>query len=442
MNRIWFGLIVGSVVSAAFSGRMAAVTAASIDSAKAAVTLAIGLIGVMAFWLGMMRIVQAGGFLHTIARWLRPLMVRLFPEVPADHPAMSAMIMNMASNMLGLGNAATPFGIKAMLELDSLNPQPGTATNAMVLFLAINTSNVALAPLGVIALRASLGSADAAGIWLPTLLATSFSTLVGILAAKLLQRLPVFAVQDAGAESEPRPQHAGHAERSDLAESPSEPALGTEHPTSAPGCAVAVLSLIAIGVGFVFFVGDGLVAGAALGSLLRNVVSTWLLPVLIVVMLGYGVAKRVAVYDAMIEGAQEGFQIAIRIIPFLVAIIVAAGMFRASGLLDALISVTDPVLSALGLPAAALPMAILRPLSGSGAYAIMAEIMQAEGPDSLVGYLVSTLQGSTETTFYVLAVYFGAIGVTRVRHALAAGLTADVAGVVGAVVAVNWLLVG
>ncbi len=439
MNWIWFGLIVGSVVTAAFSGRMADVTAASIDSAKAAVTLAIGLIGVMAFWLGMMRIVQAGGFLHTLARWLRPLMVWLFPEVPADHPAMSAMIMNMASNMLGLGNAATPFGIKAMLELDSLNPHPGTATNAMVLFLAINTSNVALAPLGVIALRASLGSEDAAGIWLPTLLATSFSTLVGILAAKLFQRLPVFAVQDAGAESEPTSQHAGHAEH---AETPSASALGTEQPTSGPGCAVAILSLIALGVGFVFFLGDGLAAGEALGALIRNAVSSWLLPVLIVVMLGYGVAKRVAVYDAMIEGAKEGFQIAIRIIPFLVAIIVAAGMFRASGLLDALISVTDPVLSALGFPAAALPMAILRPLSGSGAYAIMAEIMQAEGPDSLVGYLVSTLQGSTETTFYVLAVYFGAVGVTRVRHALAAGLTADVAGVVGAVVAVNWLLVG
>jgi len=445
MNWIWFGLIVGSVVSAAFSGRMADVTAASIDSAKAAVTLAIGLIGVMAFWLGMMRIVQAGGFLHTLARWLRPLMVRLFPEVPADHPAMSAMIMNMASNMLGLGNAATPFGIKAMLELDSLNPHPGTATNAMVLFLAINTSNVALAPLGVIALRASLGSDDAAGIWLPTLLATSFSTLVGILAAKLLQRLPMFAVQDARAESEPTSQHAEqaeHPEHPEHVEPPSASALGSEQPTSAPGCAVAVLSLIAIGLGFVFTLGDGLVAGAALGSLLRNDVSSWLLPVLIVVMLGYGVAKRVAVYDAMIEGAKEGFQIAIRIIPFLVAIIVAAGMFRASGLLDALISVTDPVLSAWGFPAEALPMAILRPLSGSGAYAIMAEIMQAEGPDSLVGYLVSTLQGSTETTFYVLAVYFGAIGVTRVRHALAAGLTADVAGVVGAVVAVNWLLVG
>ncbi len=433
MNWIWFGLIVGSVVIAAFSGKMAEVTAASIDSAKSAVTLAIGLVGVMAFWLGMLRIVQAGGFLHTLARWLRPLMVRLFPDVPDDHPALSAMIMNIASNMLGLGNAATPFGIKAMQELDSLNPHKGTATNAMVLFLAINTSNVALAPLGVIALRASIGSENAAGIWLPTFLATLFSTCVGILATKLFQGLPVFSPGD---------RTAGQAEDAPDVDLPEEARLGTEQPTSQPGCLLALLSVGALGVAFVLFLQAGLTAGQALGPLLRNAVSAWLLPVLIVVMLGYGLAKRVAVYDAMIDGAKEGFQVAIRIIPFLVAILVAAGMFRASGLLDVLIAGVQPMLSLVGFPAEALPMAILRPLSGSGAYAIMAEILQAEGPDSLVGYLVSTLQGSTETTFYVLAVYFGAVGVVRIRHALVAGLTADIAGVIGAVVAVRWLLTG
>ena len=433
MNWIWFGLIVGSVVTAAFSGKMAEVTAASIDSAKSAVTLAIGLVGVMAFWLGMLRIVQVGGFLHTLARWLRPLMLRLFPDVPTDHPALSAMIMNIASNMLGLGNAATPFGIKAMQELDSLNPHKGTATNAMVLFLAINTSNVALAPLGVIALRASLGSENAAGIWLSTLLATAFSTCVGILAAKLLQRLPVFSAGDRAAEQE---------ENTAEIALPDEQTLGAEQPTSRPGCLLALASVGAIGLAFLLFLQSGLSDGQTLGPLLRNAVSGWLLPVLIVVMLGYGMAKRVAVYDAMIEGAKEGFQVALRIIPFLVAILVAAGMFRASGLLDVIIAGVQPVLGLVGFPAEALPMAILRPLSGSGAYAIMAEIMQAEGPDSLVGYLVSTLQGSTETTFYVLAVYFGAVGVVRIRHALVAGLTADMAGVIGAVVAVQWLLVG
>ncbi len=433
MNWIWFGLIAGSVVTAAFTGKMAEVTAASIDSAKSAVTLAIGLVGVMAFWLGMLRIVQVGGFLHTLARWLRPLMVRLFPDVPADHPALSAMIMNIASNMLGLGNAATPFGIKAMQELDRLNPHKGTATNAMALFLAINTSNVALAPLGVIALRASIGSENAAGIWLPTLLATSFSTCVGILAAKLLQGLPVFRVGDQA------PEHGDDTSETAL---PDGATLGAERPTSRPGCWLAMASVGAIGLAFLLFLQAGLSGGRMLGPLLRNAISDWLLPVLIVLMLGYGIAKRVAVYDAMIEGAREGFQVALRIIPFLVAILVAAGMFRASGLLDVMIAGVQPVPGLIGFPAEALPMAILRPLSGSGAYAIMAEIMQAEGPDSLVGYLVSTLQGSTETTFYVLAVYFGAVGVVRIRHALVAGLTADTAGVIGAVVAVQWLLVG
>ena len=431
MNHIWLGLIVVSVVAAAFNGTMEAVTKASVDSAKSAVTLALGLVGVMAFWLGLMRVVQEGGLLHALARWLRPLMVRLFPDVPADHPAMSAMIMNMASNMLGLGNAATPFGIKAMQELDRLNLHKGVATNAMVLFLAINTSNVALAPLGVIALRASLGSTDAAGIWLTTLFATTVSTVVGITAAKLLQRVVPVGEGAVPDDTNATPQDV---------ELPDEETLGVDRATSASGCAVAILTTSALLLGFFFFVRDGLSSGLSSGSVFRDAASSWLLPVLITSMLLYGLAKRVAVYNAMITGAREGFQVAIRIIPFLVAIIVAAGMFRASGLLDALIGLTGPFLAVLGFPAEALPMAILRPLSGSGAYAIMAEIMQAEGPDSQVGYLVSTLQGSTETTFYVLAVYFGAVGVTRVRHALAAGLTADVAGVVGAVLAVNWLL--
>jgi spore maturation protein SpmA len=431
MNAIWTFLIVASVLTAAFNGNMAAVTTASIDSAKAAVTLAIGLIGVMAFWLGMMRIVQEGGLLHALARWLRPVMMRLFPEVPADHPAMSAMIMNMAANMLGLGNAATPFGIKAMIELNRLNPVPGVATNSMVLFLAINTSNVAIAPLGVIALRASLNSTNAAGIWIPTLLATSFSTLVAICATKLMQRMvrPVTAYQPAVAQ--PPAQASDEPDTQDL---------GAERETATWGCAGAIVLVAALAIGFAAFLRDGIRAGQSVEDLWRAAASGWLLPILIVVMLGYGMAKRVAIYDAMVSGAREGFQVAVRIIPYLVAIVVAAGMFRASGLLDLLIRAVGPVTAMFGFPAEALPMAILRPLSGSGAYAIMAEIMQVEGPDSRVGYLVSVLQGSSETTFYVLAVYFGAVAVTRVRHAVAAGLIADVAGVIGAVVAVNWLL--
>ncbi|MFQ5666693.1 MAG: nucleoside recognition domain-containing protein [Candidatus Binatia bacterium] len=433
MNAIWLALVLASVVAAAFMGTMDAVTTASIESAKSAVTLALGLIGVMAFWLGMMRIVQAGGLLHTLARWLQPVMVRLFPDVPNDHPAMSAMIMNIASNMLGLGNAATPFGIKAMIELNRLNPVNGVATNAMALFLAINTSNVSLAPLGVIALRASIGSHNAAGIWLPTLLATSLSTLVGILAAKLLERLypPTSAYAPSGAR-------AGHAD----IELPDDTTLGSEFPATRAGCTLAITTLAAISVGFILYLRHGIAGGEAFGDLFRQAASSWLLPLLIATMLLYGFAKGVAVYDAMIAGAKEGFEIAVRIIPFLVAIIVAVGMFRASGLLDLLVTAARPLTQMVGFPPEALPMALLRPLSGSGAYGVMAEIMKAEGPDSAVGYLVSTLQGSTETTFYVLAVYFGAVGVTRVRHALAAGLIADVAGVLGALLAVRWLLVG
>lgn len=431
MNYVWMALIVSAVLYGSFAGTMEAVSAASIESAKSAVDLAIGLVGVMAFWLGMMRIVREGGFLHTLARWVRPVMTRLFPDVPADHPAMSAMILNIAANMLGLANAATPFGIKAMMELNRLNPVPGVATNAMVLFLAINTSNVALAPLGVIGLRAAMGSTNPAGIWIPTLMATTFSTMVGIAAAKLLQRFvpPVEAYTA-----------SGDAASAVAPDAPDGPQLGEARPTSTRGCLFAIAFAVAIVAAAVASVSEGLAAGTSPADVVRAMVSHWLLPVLIGFILCYGAAKRVSLYDVAIEGAKEGFDVAIRIIPYLVAILVAAGMLRASGLLGAFVDLIAPVTTAIGLPAAAVPMALLRPLSGSGAYAIMAEIMQAEGVDSHVGYLVSVLQGSTETTFYVLAVYFGAVGVSRLRHALAAGLIADVAGVVGAVAAVTVLL--
>ncbi len=431
MGHVWLGLIVSAVLYAAFAGTMEAVSTASVDSAKSAVSLAIGLIGVMAFWLGLMRIVREAGLLHSLARWLRPLMTRLFPDVPADHPAMSAMILNIAANMLGLANAATPFGIKAMMELNKLNPVPGVATNAMALFLAINTSNVALAPLGVIALRASLGSENPAGIWIPTLCATLFSTAVGITAAKMLQR--TVAPIDAYEASASVPA-AAEIDAPDASE------LGRERPTSPRGCALALATVALLVVALAMSISDGLANGLSAAALTRVVLSTWLLPVLIATILCYGAAKGVALYETAIDGAKEGFDVAVRIIPYLVAILVAAGMLRASGLLGAFVASIGPLTSAVGLPAEAVPMAVLRPLSGSGAYAIMAEIMQAEGTDSAVGYLVSTLQGSTETTFYVLAVYFGAVGVSRVRHALAAGLIADLAGIIGAVAAVRLFL--
>ncbi|HYD50501.1 MAG TPA: nucleoside recognition domain-containing protein [Terriglobales bacterium] len=429
MTILWSALILSSVLIAAFNGSMPAVTQASIDSAKAAVELALGLVGVMTFWLGMMRIVQDAGFLRTIERGLAPILRWLFPEVPPSHPAMQAMMMNIASNMIGLGNAATPFGIKAMVELNRLNPVPGVATNAMVLFLAINTSSVSLAPLGVIGLRASLGSINAAGIWLPTLLATTIATATALITAKLLERMV-------------RPASAYPPAQGPLPIATTElpPVPDAERPASRLGCLLAGAVMAMLAVGLLVTLRASLASGLSASDFLRTVASTWTLPVLIAVILLYGLAKQIDLYQSLIEGAKEGFQVAIRIIPFLVAIMVAVGMFRASGLMDILIGAIDPFTSTLGFPAAALPMALLRPLSGSGAFAVLAETMQTHGPDSYVGYLVSTLQGSSETTFYVLAVYFGAVGVTRLRHAIAAGVIADVAGVVASVIAVRLFL--
>ncbi len=377
-----------------------------VDTATSAVTLAIGLIGVMALFLGLMKVAEEGGLLTIIAKTIRPLMVRLFPDVPADHPAMGAMILNMSANALGLGNAATPFGIRAMQELDKLNGEKGTATNAMALFLAINTSSVTLLPTGIIALRASAGSADPAGILPTTLFATVCSTTIAIISCKLYQRFTA-------------PPSAAAAETSDDQDNTElEPASGA-YPLWV--CWLAIGSIAAL---------------VPLTILFGRQISPWIIPGLMVALLGFGVLRRVRVYEAFVDGARDGFQVAIRIIPYLVAILVAVGMFRASGALLVLVEFIGPVTSQFGMPGEALPMALLRPLSGSGAYGIVASIINDPtiGPDSYTGYLVSTLQGSTETTFYVLAVYFGAVQIRRIRHALAAALTADLAGILGAVV--------
>ncbi len=392
---------------------MEALSTAMVESAGGAVELAIGLVGVMALFLGLMKVAEAGGLLKILSRLIRPLMVRLFPDVPPEHPAMGAMILNLAANALGLGNAATPFGIRAMQELDRLNAHRGTATDAMVLFLAINTSSVTLLPTGVIALRAAAGSSEPAAILPTTLFATIGSTLTAIVAAKLYRRLA--PIRSDGTDNRPP---AGPARDEPLEETASGYPLWVS---------IAGLLCIAAVIPVAVWFGPSL--------------SPWILPVLIVGFLLFGWIRKVRVYELFVEGAKEGFQVALRIIPYLVAILVAVGMLRASGALDLMVSVLGPVTGKVGLPAEALPMALLRPLSGSGAYGVMAAIIQdpAVGPDSYTGMLVSTLQGSTETTFYVLAVYFGAVQVRRVRHALAAGLTADVAGVAFAVLACSYL---
>ncbi len=384
---------------------MAALTTTIINSAGDAVKLALGLIGVMALFLGLMKVAEKGGLLKLAARGIRPLLLRLFPEVPADHPAMGAMVMNLAANLLGLGNAATPFGIKAMQELDTLNPEKGTATDAMALFLAINTSSVTLLPTGVIALRAAAGSQNAAGILPTTLCATIFSTATAIIAAKTLARL--------GRRRKGR---------------------SVPPPASSPVAETAARSLSSRGPLAALLIFAGLIF---LMVSYGQAVSGWIVPGLVVMMLSFGFIRKVPVYEAFVEGAREGFEVAIKIIPYLVAILVAVGMLRGSGVMEIVTHGIGSCTGALGLPAEALPMALLRPLSGSGAYGILAATINnpAIGPDSYTGYLVSTLQGSTETTFYVMAVYFGAVQVKRVRHTLAAGLLADLAGVIGAVVA-------
>ena len=416
MNLVWFCLLLASVLAAALTGRMEGVTRASFDAAKEAVNLAIGLVGPMALWLGLMKIAERGGLLRALARALRPLMVRLFPRVPGEHPAMSAMILNLASNALGLGNAATPFGVKAMVELERINPRPGVATDAMCLFLAINTSNVTLLPLGVMAVRAAAGASEPASIVFPTMFATAVSTTVAILSAKFLAR----------ASREPPPVIEAHLDTPQGEDGPGhEPgALSPPHPAIA-WSVVLCLAIIAGACAYHVFSAPDLHEGT------KQVLSHWLVPVLMLALASYGLLKGVPVYEAACEGAKEGFNVAVRIMPYLVLILVVIGTFRASGGFDAAARLLQPVTSLVGFPADVLPVAILRPLSGSGAFALMSDIV-SRSPDSFSSYLASTIQGSTETTFYVLAVYFGAAGIKDPRYAVWAALAADFSGIAAA----------
>ena len=426
------GLIVfaalASVFLAALTGQMQALTDAIVSSARGAVELAIGLIGLMAFFLGLMRVIEDAGALRHLARLIGPVLQRLFPGVPVHSPAMSAMILNIAANMLGLANAATPFGIKAMEELDKLNSERGTATNAMVLFLAINTSALAILPSGVVSMRASVGSEDAVGIFFPTWFASGCATLVGVTAAILLSRLTIYRRTEPAPASDARGPETG------------------DEAASAPDAPVALEPIPERRwLGRLFWLALGALLGRFIWQhrtdppfeVLAAITSAWMLPMVVAVLVMYGWTRGVRVYDSLVTGARQGFDVAVRIIPYLVAILVVVGMFRASGGIDLITTLLSPLTALIGLPAEALPMAILRPLTGSGAYAIMAEIMTASGPDSVVGYMVSTFQGSTETTFYTLAVYYGAVGIRRTRHTVPACLLADTAGILGAVFIVN-----
>ncbi|MDY3849102.1 MAG: nucleoside recognition domain-containing protein [Prevotella sp.] len=362
-------------------------------SSKTAFEISLGLTGVLSLWLGIMKIGERGGVVNVLARVLSPVFCRLFPDIPKGHPVTGSIFMNIAANMLGLDNAATPLGLKAMEQLQGLNTKKDTATNPMIMFLVLNTSGLTLIPVSIMVYRAQMGAAQPTDIFVPILLATFFSTISGIIVTSLYQRINLF-------------------NRTMLL------TLG--------GACIVVATVI---WGF-----------SQMSKDMVNIVSTTSANILLmVIIIGFilaGMRKKVNVYDAFIEGAKDGFQTAVRIIPYLVAILVGIGVFRASGAMDMLIDGVRWGVEACGCDTdfvGALPTALMKPLSGSGARGMMVDAMTTYGADSFVGRLSCIFQGSTDTTFYVLAVYFGSVGIRYTRHAVACGLLADLAGIIAAI---------
>ena len=400
LNYIWIAFFLVAFVIAlvrlVFMGDtevFPAIMNSTFDTSKTAFEISLGLTGVLSLWLGIMKIGEKGGVVNVVARVLSPVFTRLFPDIPKGHPVTGSIFMNVAANMLGLDNAATPLGLKAMEQLQELNPKKDTATNPMIMFLVLNTSGLTLIPVSIMVYRAQMGAAQPTDIFVPILLATFFSTLAGIIVTSLYQRINLI-------------------NRTMLL-------------TLGGMCAVVA----AIIWGF-----------SQMDKSQMNVVSTSvaniLLMTIIVVFILAGMRHRVNVYDAFIEGAKDGFTTAVRIIPYLVAYLVGIGVFRASGAMDMLIDGIKWIVSTLGGNTdfvGALPTALMKPLSGSGARGMMVDAMTTYGADSFVGRLSCIFQGSTDTTFYILAVYFGSVGVRYTRHAVACGLLADFAGVVAAI---------
>lgn len=363
------------------------------DSSKTAFETSLGLTGVLALWLGIMKIGEKAGAVNALARMLSPVFTKLFPEIPKNHPAMGSMFMNIASNMLGLDNAATPTGLKAMAQLQELNPKKDTATNPMIMFLVLNTSGLTIIPTTILAFRAAYGAAMPTDVFIPILLSTTIATLAGIVLTLLWQKTSLL-----------------------------QPAL-----LATLGCIMAFVGLLIWGFGRMDK--DTMATVTSVGSnlILLSVIVSFILA---------GLWKRVNVYDAFIEGAKEGFTTAVRIIPYLVAILVAVGVFRASGAMDMAIGGIRRGVEWLGLNSdfvGGLPTAFMKPLSGSGARGMMLEAMKTYGADSFVGRLSCILQGSTDTTFYILAVYFGSVSIKYTRHAVACGLLADLIGTMAAI---------
>lgn len=399
LNYIWIGFFLISFIFGIISLLMGDTTifqkmvGSTFDSSKTAFETSLGLTGVLALWLGIMKIGERAGIVNVLARLLSPFFSKLFPDIPKNHPVMGSIFMNIASNMLGLDNAATPTGLKAMAQMQELNTKKDTATNPMIMFLVLNTSGLTIIPTTILAFRSSYRAVQPTDVFIPILLATTVATLAGIILTAGWQRINIF-----------------------------QPIL--------------LAGLVGL-MGFVGLViwGFGQMDKETMGTV-TSVASNLILMSIIILFIGAGLLKKVNVYDAFIEGAKDGFQTAVRIIPYLVAILVAVGVFRTSGAMDLMIQGIKWCVEQCGLNTdfvGALPTAFMKPLSGSGARGLMLEAMKNYGPDSFVGRLSCVFQGSTDTTFYVLAVYFGSISVRYTRHALACGLLADLAGVIAAI---------
>ncbi|TWO83474.1 hypothetical protein AYI75_15425 [Shewanella algae] len=404
LNRVWslfFIIALGAILLRLMSGDATVLNesvTAMFDSAKLAAEIALGLIGVLTLWMGLMRLGEKAGVVAAIAWVFEPLLSKLMPEVPRGHPAYGSVTMNLTANMLGLDNAATPLGLKAMADLQSLNPDKKTATNAQILFLVLNTSSVTLVPVTVFLYRAQQGAADPADIFLPILLSTLGSTLAGLSVVALVQRIRLLDWVVLG--------------------------YGT---ILLGGLSAGVMYLLTLGAERI-----GEVSAMLGNGLLLGIIFAFVLVALL---------RRVAVYDEFIEGAKSGFEQSVRLIPYLLAMLLAIALLRASGALDYLLGVIAALVGHLGMDGRfidALPTALMKPLSGSGARAMMLETMAHYGVDSFAGRLAAIFQGSTETTFYVLAVYFGAVGIRNGRHALACGLFADLAGICTAIAVCYW----
>ena len=408
LNWIWAGFFFVAFLGGLFrwlalgeAGVWAAMVAASFDSAKTGFEISLGLTGVMCLWLGIMRIGEKGGAVALVARAFDPLLRRLFPGVPAAHPAGASIVMNMSANILGLDNAATPLGLKAMKELQELNPQPDIASDDQIMFLVINASAVTVIPTAIMTYRAQMGAADPTDVFLPLLIATFCSTMTGILVTARVQGLRLM-----------NPVIMAY--------------LGS--------------ATLAIGLLAAYFTGLDKATLERQTSLVANL----FIFSLIVGFVLLAVSRKVPVYETFVGGAKEGFTVAVGIIPHLVAMLVAVGVLRASGVLDQALDAVRLIVARVGLDGRwvdALPVALVRPLSGSGARGLVIETMKTLGPDSFAGRLACVIQGSTETTFYVLAVYFGSVGIKNTRHAIACGLTAEFAGFLGSV-AVSYLFFG